>query len=80
MTVIADDEGRVAIEGFAGQDRVRVGQETAVVDLDLPGTSEREVAIGRRRAAARPAGAATKVVVPGRWLAVLGFGPSTITD
>ena len=32
--VIADDEGRVAIEGFAGQYRVRVGGDMAVVDLD----------------------------------------------
>ena len=44
--VVADDEGRVAIEGFAGRYQVRVGDETAVVDLDVPGTSEREVTIG----------------------------------
>ena len=44
--VVADGEGRVAIEGFAGRYQVRVGDETAVVDLDVPGMSEREVTIG----------------------------------
>jgi GH35 family endo-1,4-beta-xylanase len=45
-TVATDDEGRVAVEGFAGRYQVRVGEDVALVDLDLPGAVEREVAIG----------------------------------
>lgn len=43
--VVADSAGRVEIEGFAGRYRVRVGDKTAVIDLDVPGVSEREVTI-----------------------------------
>jgi hypothetical protein len=45
-TVTGDDEGRIVVEGFAGRYQVRVGDDAAPVDLDLPGTVEREVAIG----------------------------------
>jgi endo-1,4-beta-xylanase len=45
-TVTTDDEGRIAVEGFAGQYRVRVGDDDALVELDAPGSVEREVAIG----------------------------------
>ena len=44
--VTADDEGRIAVDGFAGTYRVRVGDDAALVDLERPGAVEREVAIG----------------------------------
>lgn len=45
-TVTTDDEGRLEIEAFAGQYRVRVGDNDAIVELDEPGSVERDVAIG----------------------------------
>jgi len=44
-TITTDDEGRIEVEGFAGQYRVRVGDDDAIVELDEPGTVERDVAI-----------------------------------
>jgi endo-1,4-beta-xylanase len=45
-TVVSDDEGRIAVNGFAGDYRVRVGGDRALVDLGVPGAVEREVAVG----------------------------------
>ncbi len=45
MTVISDAEGRIAVEGFAGEYRVQVGEGQALVALNEPGVVERQVAI-----------------------------------
>jgi endo-1,4-beta-xylanase len=45
-TVVADDEGRIVVEGFAGDYLVHVADDQALVDLHVPGAVEREVAIG----------------------------------
>ena len=44
-TVVSDDEGRIAVEGFAGDYRVQVGGGQALVDLGEPGVVERQVAV-----------------------------------
>jgi endo-1,4-beta-xylanase len=44
-TVMSDDEGRVVVEGFAGDYRVGVDGAQALVDLGAPGAVERRVVI-----------------------------------
>ena len=38
--VVADDEGRVVIDGFAGRYRITAGDAEATVDLERPGVTE----------------------------------------
>ena len=45
-TIVADGEGRIVVEGFAGDYVVHVGKDRALVDLHVPGAVERLVAIG----------------------------------
>jgi hypothetical protein len=45
-TVTADEEGRIAVEGFAGQYQVRVGEDVALVELDGLGNGEARIVIG----------------------------------
>ena len=44
-TVVSDDEGRIAVEGFAGDYRIGVGGGQALVNLSEAGVVERQVAI-----------------------------------
>jgi GH35 family endo-1,4-beta-xylanase len=44
-TVASDDEGRIAVEGFAGDYRIEVGGGQALVNLGEAGEVERQVAI-----------------------------------
>jgi hypothetical protein len=44
-TVVSDDEGRIAVEGFAGDYRIEVGGGQALVNLGEAGEVERQVAI-----------------------------------
>jgi GH35 family endo-1,4-beta-xylanase len=44
-TVVSDDEGRIEVEGFAGDYRIEVGGGQALVNLGEAGEVERQVAI-----------------------------------
>jgi hypothetical protein len=44
-TVVSDDEGRIEVEGFAGDYRIGVGGGQALVNLSEAGVVERQVAI-----------------------------------
>jgi GH35 family endo-1,4-beta-xylanase len=44
-TVVSDDEGRIEVEGFAGDYRIEVGSGQALVNLNEAGVVERQVAI-----------------------------------
>lgn len=44
-TVVSDDEGRIAVQGFAGDYRIGVGGGQALVNLSEAGMVERQVAI-----------------------------------
>ncbi len=46
-TVVTDDEGRIGVEGFAGDYRVHVDAGHALVDLAEPGAVERQVTVRR---------------------------------
>jgi hypothetical protein len=45
-SVVADDDGRIVVEGFAGDYRVRTGGGEATIDLREPGITKRHVALG----------------------------------
>ena len=44
-TVLADEEGRIAVDGFAGEYRVRAAGQQKIVDLDGPGVVARQVTL-----------------------------------
>jgi hypothetical protein len=44
-TVVSDDEGRIAIEGFAGEYRIGVGGGQTLVNLSEAGVLKRQVTI-----------------------------------
>ena len=44
-TIVSDAEGRIAVEGFAGEYRVQIGRGQALVNLGEPGVVERQVVI-----------------------------------
>lgn len=46
-TVVSDDEGRIGVEGFAGEYLIRVAGGEALVDLGEPRVVERRVAISQ---------------------------------
>ncbi len=45
-SVVADEDGRIVIDGFAGDYRVRTGLGEATIDLRRPGVTERQVVLG----------------------------------
>jgi endo-1,4-beta-xylanase len=44
-TIVSDDEGRIAIEGFAGEYRIEAGEGQALVSVGDDGAGERPVAV-----------------------------------
>jgi GH35 family endo-1,4-beta-xylanase len=45
-SVVADDDGRIVVEGFAGEYRVRTDDREATIDLREPGIANRHVVLG----------------------------------